>query len=153
MQTTDFSLVLGGPLYQSGGGGIWPEMRLQLLRRRIVVVTVLAWLPLLVLSLAEGHAWGTSVALPFLYDVELHARLLLAMPLFSSPNSSCTGAWGPWCTVPRARLDPGRRAAGKFDAAIASAMRLRNSILGRGPAHRVRLRCWRRFPLADADRA
>ncbi len=44
------------------------------------MLTVLAWVPLLVLSALQGHAWG-GVTLPFLYDVELHARLLLAMPL------------------------------------------------------------------------
>ena len=54
----DFSLVLGGPLYQ-----LWRRTHLagdalQLLRRRIVVLTVLAWVPLLRLSVAEGHAWG-----------------------------------------------------------------------------------------------
>ena len=76
----EFSLVLGGPLYQ-----LWRRTRLsgdalQLTRRRIIVLTVLAWVPLLVLSALQGYAWG-GVELPFLYDVELHARLLLAMPL------------------------------------------------------------------------
>ena len=57
----DFSLVLGGPLYQ-----LWRRTRLagdtlQLLNRRIVVLALLAWVPLLLLSVAEGHAWGDSV--------------------------------------------------------------------------------------------
>ena len=77
---TDFSLVLGGPLYQ-----LWRRTRLagdalQLLRRRIVVLITVAWVPLLALSIAEGHAWG-SVALPFLHDIEMHVRLLVALPL------------------------------------------------------------------------
>ena len=76
-----FSLVLGGPLYQ-----LWLRTRLagdtsQLLRRRIVVLALLAWAPLLALSVAEGHFAGGSVKLPFLHDVEMHVRLLLAMPL------------------------------------------------------------------------
>src|SRR5688572_24906658 len=80
-ESPDFSLVLGGPLYQ-----LWRRSRMsgdagQLLHRRIVVLTALAWVPLLALSVAEGHAWGGSVALPFLYDIELHVRLLLALPL------------------------------------------------------------------------
>ncbi|MCM3881021.1 MAG: hypothetical protein ND807_13005, partial [Vicinamibacterales bacterium] len=77
----DFSLVLGGPLYQ-----IWRRAHLtgdalQLLRRRIFVQTALAWVPLLALSIVEGHAWGGNVALTFLRDVELHVRLLVALPL------------------------------------------------------------------------
>jgi len=48
-KTDDFSVVLGGPLFQifrrahlSGDG-------LELLRRRVVVITLVAWLPLLIL--------------------------------------------------------------------------------------------------------
>ena len=42
--------------------------------RRIIALAMLAWIPLLALSIAGGHAWGDSVRLPFLYDVELHLR-------------------------------------------------------------------------------
>ena len=41
---------------------------------------MLAWLPLLVLSVVEGRALG-GVAVPFLRDVDVHLRFLLAMPL------------------------------------------------------------------------
>ena len=99
----DFSLVLGGPLYQ-----LWRRSRLagdtlQLLNRRIVVLTVLTWVPLLALSVAQGHAWGGSVALPFLYDIELHAQFL------------------------QRGLIPDSELA-KFREAVSSAMRLRNAI-------------------------
>ncbi|HWN85510.1 MAG TPA: hypothetical protein VNN99_10170, partial [Vicinamibacterales bacterium] len=70
----DFSLVLGGPLYQLMRGARLAGDTLQLLRRRIVVLATLAWAPLLVLSAAQGHAWGDSVALSFIRDVELHVR-------------------------------------------------------------------------------
>ena len=124
----DFSLVLGGPLYQLWRRAHLAGDALQLLRRRIVVLTVLAWVPLLVLSVAEGHAWGTSVALPFLYDVELHVRLLLAMPLLIVAELVVHRRVGGVVQqflerglIPDAELPA-------FDAAIASAMRLRNSI-------------------------
>ena len=79
--SSEFSLILGGSLYQ-----LWRRTHLsgdtlELLHRRVIVLTLLAWVPLLVLSVAEGHAWGGSVQLPFLYDVELHARLLIALSL------------------------------------------------------------------------
>lgn len=77
----DFSLVLGGQLYQFWRGTRLAGESLQHLRRRIIALAMVAWIPLLVLSIAEGHAWGDRVRLPFLYDVELHLRLLLALPL------------------------------------------------------------------------
>ena len=124
----DFSLVLGGPLYQLWQRAHLAGDALQLLRRRIVVLTVLAWVPLLVLSVAEGHAWGTSVALPFLYDVELHARLLLAMPLLLVAELVVHRRVGGVVQQFRERgLIPDAELPA-FDAAIASAMRVRNSI-------------------------
>jgi hypothetical protein len=124
----NFSLVLGGPLYQ-----IWRRTRLvgdalQLLRRRMVVLTVAAWAPLLLLSIAEGHAWDASVELPFLHDVELHVRLLLAMPLLIVAELIVHRRMRPVVVqfVERGVIPDSARA--RFDAAIASAMRLRNSI-------------------------
>ena len=58
----DFSLVLGGPLYQLWRGTRLAGDALQLLRRRIIVMALLAWAPLLLLSIAQGHAWGDSVS-------------------------------------------------------------------------------------------
>jgi hypothetical protein len=123
----DFSLVLGGPLYQ-----LWRRTRLagdalQLMRRRIVVATLLTWLPLLALSVVEGHAWG-GVTLPFLYDIDLHARLLLALPLLIVAEMVVHRRMRPVVRqfVERSLIPDAARA--RFDAAIASAMRLRNSI-------------------------
>ena len=76
-----FSLVVGGPLFQlwrrtglSGDG-------LELLYRRLFFFFILTWVPLLAFSLADGRAWGPSLRLPFLRDIEMHARLLLSLPL------------------------------------------------------------------------
>ena len=77
----DFSLVLGGPLYQLWRRTSLAGDALQLLHRRLAVIVLLAWVPLLLLSLAEGNAWGARVRLPFLHDVEIHVRLLFALPL------------------------------------------------------------------------
>ena len=52
-----------------------------LLRRRIVAGIALTWLPLLVLSLLDGKALGHAVRVPFLCDLDTHARFLLALPL------------------------------------------------------------------------
>ena len=51
---------------------------LELMRRRVVVISLFAWVPLLVLSALEGQALGGGVAVPFLRDWETHVRFLVA---------------------------------------------------------------------------
>ena len=55
---------------------------LELLRRRIVVISLFAWLPLLILSALSGRALGRRGhgTLPLL-DIEVHTRFLLTLPL------------------------------------------------------------------------
>ena len=48
-----FSLVLGGPLYRLWRGTRLAGDALQLLRRRVAVLTLLVWAPLLALSVAD----------------------------------------------------------------------------------------------------
>jgi len=124
----DFSLVLGGPLYQLLRRSHLAGDALELLRRRIMVFVLLAWAPLLLLSIAEGHAWGGSVQIPFVHDIEMHVRLLLALPMLIVAELIVHQRMRP---VVRQFLERGLipdAARAQFDAAIASAMRLRNSI-------------------------
>ncbi len=83
-EPSDFSLVLGGPLFQLCRRTHLGGDALELLHRRVVASILLAWVPLLVLSLVEGHAWGGNVKLPFFRDIEMHVRLLVAVPLTES---------------------------------------------------------------------
>jgi hypothetical protein len=46
----------------------------------MIVLTLLAWAPLLVLTTLSGRLTG-GVKIPFLQDFEVHARLLVALPL------------------------------------------------------------------------
>ena len=57
----DFSLVLGGPLFQLLRRSHMSGDTLELMRRRLII-PLLAWLPLLVLSALEGRALGGNVA-------------------------------------------------------------------------------------------
>ena len=123
----DFSLVLGGPLYQifrrthlSGPG-------LEQLWRRIWVITVVAWLPLLLLS-ARRAVVGSPDALPFLRDIEAQVRFLIALPVLIGAELVVHVRTR---SVVAQFLDRGivRPAdVGRFDQLIGSAMRLRNSI-------------------------
>jgi hypothetical protein len=79
-ESSDFSLVLGGPLYR-----LFRRMRLsgdslELTHRRVIATTLIAWLPLLLLSLLEGHAHGGGIKIPFLNDIEANVRFLVALP-------------------------------------------------------------------------
>jgi len=123
----DFSLVLGGPLFR-----LWIGMRLsgghlELVRRRIIVMVCAAWLPLLLLSAIEGHAWGASVRLPFLLDVEQNLRLLVALPLLIVAELTVHTRMrqGMAQFLVLGLIPEGARA--QFESAVASAMRLRNS--------------------------
>ncbi|MCI0587142.1 MAG: hypothetical protein L0323_09915 [Planctomycetes bacterium] len=126
----DFSLVLGGPLYQIVRRAHLAGDALELLRRRLVVIPALLWLPLLILSAIGGRAWGDAVEVPFLKDVEVHARFLAALPLLILAELVVHQRMRPLARqfLQRGLIRETSRA--RFDAAVASAMRLRNSVLG-----------------------
>jgi hypothetical protein len=46
----------------------------------VIVISLICWLPLLLLSLAKGNAIH-GVSVPFLSDIEAHARFLVCIPL------------------------------------------------------------------------
>jgi hypothetical protein len=126
---SDFSLVLGGPLYQLLRRMHLSGDALELIRHRIIVITSVAWLPLLALSLLEGQALGGRAAVPFLWDVEAHVRLLAALPLLIVAELVVNRRMR---LVVRQFLDRHlvpAAAVPRFDAAIVSAIRLRNSLL------------------------
>ena len=127
LRVQDFSLVLGGPLFQLLVRSRLATPALELLRRRIVIISLLAWLPLLFLSLVEGKAWG-GAGLPFLLDIEMQVRFLVALPLLISAELM---------VHQRLRLIVGQfidrniiteKALPRFREVIASAMKLRNSV-------------------------
>ncbi|MDH5249954.1 MAG: hypothetical protein OEW40_13230, partial [Cyclobacteriaceae bacterium] len=77
-----FSIIPGGPFFQflnrihlSGRG-------MELAKLRTIIITLIAWLPLLLLSMLKGQAWGGETNLPFIQDLDVHIRLLVALPMF-----------------------------------------------------------------------
>ena len=123
----DFSLLLGGPLFRLWRRKRLAGDRLERLRRRVIVMVAVTWLPLLLLSMVEGHGRDGNVALPFLFDVEQHLRLLVALPLLIVAELV---AHRRMRMVVRQFLGLGLipdAARERFDSAVASAMRLRNS--------------------------
>jgi hypothetical protein len=125
----DFSLVLGGPLFQLLRRSHLAGDALELLRQRILLITLIAWLPLLVLSLVEGEALGGRAAVPFLLDIEVHVRFLIALPLLIVAELVVHQRMR---FVLRQFLERNlipQNALPRFENAIASAFRLRNSVL------------------------
>jgi hypothetical protein len=123
----DFSMVLGGPLYQLFLRLRMVRQPLDLLTRRVVVISLLAWLPLLVLSLIIGRAWG-GAKVPFLMDIAAHARFLVSLPLLIIAE---------WVVHTRVRPLIGQflerdliapQDLTRFDQIIESSQRLRNSV-------------------------
>jgi hypothetical protein len=123
----DFSLVLGGPLFRFLCRIKLSGSVLELAHRRILVISTVAWLPLLLLSLLDRHALR-GVALPFLNDIETQIRYLMALPILIAAE-----------LIVHSRLRPIVRRFVERDIVIAeeipqfhgtinSAMRWRNSI-------------------------
>ncbi|HEY4802112.1 MAG TPA: hypothetical protein VIH96_05785 [Paraburkholderia sp.] len=126
--TQNFSLVLGGPLYQLLRRTHMADDALELVRQRVLVISLVAWLPLLVLAALDGHLLGNRVALPFLLDLEVHIRFLVAVPLLIIAELVVHRRLRP---IARAFLDRKiipEASATRFDEAVRSAFRLRNSV-------------------------
>jgi len=125
----DFSLVLGGPLFQLLRRAHLADDALMMVRQRVVVITLIAWLPLLVLSTLEGQVLGGSAAVPFLSDFEIHVRYLVALPLLIIAELVVHRRMRPLVQQFLERNLIPESAMTRFEAAIASAFRLRNSAL------------------------
>jgi hypothetical protein len=77
----DFSLVLGGPLFQLYRRTHLSGDALELPFRRVLVTALCTWFPLLILSVLQRHALGGTIKIPFLHDVEAQVRFLVALPV------------------------------------------------------------------------
>lgn len=124
----DFSLVLGGPLYQLLRRSRLSDNDLNLLKRRLIAIPLLVWLPLLILSIVQGNAWS-GVSVPFINDIGVHIRFLAAMPMLIGAElivhrrmSILISHFLDRKLIPEADM-------ARFKAAIESALKLRNSVV------------------------
>jgi hypothetical protein len=78
----EFSLVLGGALFQLSRRSRLTGEALERLYRQAILFTLVAWLPLLLLSFLQGHAIRSAgIQVPFLHDIEANVRFLVALPV------------------------------------------------------------------------
>lgn len=122
----DFSLVLGGPLFQIFWRAHLSGPALELLRRRIMVISLTAWLPLGILAAIEGHFLGRQT-LSFLGDIESHVRFLVALPLLIAAELVVHRRIRPVIKLFLKRGIVTPEDTPKFYAAIDAALRARNS--------------------------
>jgi len=126
-EAEDFSLVLGGPLFQLLRKAHLEGDALESLHRRIFTFILLAWVPLLILSTVFTRVGGVG-RISFLHDIEVHARFLAALPiliaaelLVHSRIRAAVRRFVEWRIV----LPEDRPA---FHKAVESAIKIRNSV-------------------------
>jgi hypothetical protein len=152
----DFSLVHGGPVFQLLLRTHLSSDGLTLVARRIGASVLLTWVPLLVLSAYHGQLLDGNVAVPFLWDVETHIRFLVVVPLLLA--AELVVHWRLLGVV-RAFLERSlipKAAMPRFDTAVTSAFRLRNSVVAEllllAFVYVVGvLIIWRRYTVLDAS--
>jgi hypothetical protein len=123
----DFSIVLGGPVFQLLRRAHLEGDHLELLYRRMVFFIGITWLPLFLLATVGPFA-GSAGRLAFLRDIEVHARFLVALPAFIAAELVVHSRM-----LPVARRFVERRIISlddlpRFYRAVESAFSLRNSI-------------------------
>jgi len=123
----DFSLVLGGPIFQLFRRSHLAGDSLELLHRRVLIITLVAWLPLLLLA-TLGSPAGNAGRFSFFHDVEVHVRFLIALPILVAAELIVHSRIRPVVRrfVERRIVLP--QDLPRFRSAIESAIRLRNSI-------------------------
>jgi hypothetical protein len=117
----EFSPVLGGPFFQLLRRAHLTGDAMELLQRRVIVIPMIAWFPLMLLA----SLGGTGPL--FLRDVEVHVRLLIALPILIAAETVVHSRMRPavHAFVDRRIVTPDDLP--RFDAAIESAIRARNS--------------------------
>jgi len=126
-ETYDFSLVLGDPLFRFFRKAHLSGDHLELLHRRLITITSIAWVPLLLLD-SLGSQAASIGRLSFLHDVEVQVRLLVALPVLIWAELIVHSRIRP---VVRRFVERGivrEEDLPRFAAAIEAAARLRNSI-------------------------
>lgn len=125
----DFSLVLGGPLFQMFLRTHLTGDALELLHRRMIVVAGVAWIPLLVLSALHGDAVADDASISFIDDIETHVRFLIALPILIAAELVVHRRIHYVVNQFVERGIVRSEQMPKFRAAIDSTMHLRNSLI------------------------
>jgi hypothetical protein len=125
----DFSIVLGGPLFQLFRRAHLSDGALHLARRRVAAIALICWLPLVVLSIVDGQFLGGSSAVAFVRDFDVHVRFLIVVPLLVGAEVVVHARMRKLVRLFLDRRLIPESAMVRFNEAIDAAFRLRNSVL------------------------
>lgn len=126
--TDDFSLVVGGPLFQILRRAHLSGNALELTQARVLVIVGVVWVPLAALALIGSHPFGGGAFVPFLLDAEVNVRFLVALPLLIVAELIVHQRMRTVIEQFRARQLVPVESTTRFEGAIQSAYRMRNSI-------------------------
>jgi hypothetical protein len=76
-----FSFIFGGPLHRLQVRFGYARQERSRVARRALFMMGLSWLPLLLLSIAQGLAYNRQIQIPFVFDLAVSVRFLIAMPI------------------------------------------------------------------------
>jgi hypothetical protein len=125
----NFSITRGGPLHLLAARlGLAGDERRLVLRRALVVILI-AWLPLLLLSLAHGLAWGRQIKIPFIRDFAINVRLLIAAPILILAESRIDRRWHTLVVEFLKSGLVGEKELPSFEAVIERTSRWRDGVL------------------------
>jgi hypothetical protein len=124
--TNDFSLVLGGPLYQLYLRTRLARPPLELLRRRILAFVVITWLPPALLSALTGRL--ASGPVPFLLDLT-NLQFVTTLPLLVGGEVVVHRRLRPLVSEFVGRDLVAVEDRSRFDDIVARALQLRNSLV------------------------
>jgi hypothetical protein len=127
VELDDFSLVSGGVLFQLLRKTRLCGDSLELLWRRTFMLSAIAWLPLLILSVLAGTALGGALRVPFLYDFDTNIRFLIALPILIAAEITVHSNISPSLQRFVTRGIVPEEDLPAFRAAINSALRIRDS--------------------------
>ncbi len=152
----NFSIVLGGPFFQLLRRAKLSGNALEEAKKRTLILSLLTWLPLLIFSFIAGKAISGSGTVPFLEDIGVHIRYLVALPLMIFAEllihqrmRTVVKQFIERKIIPEDQLE-------KFNAAIKSAFKMRNSLFAEAAiiifvyvigVHFI----WRPYALLDAS--
>ena len=125
----DFSLVVGGPLYQVFRRAGLSTEGMGLAHRRVIAVILILWAPLILLSALQGGLVGAGHGTPFIEDVGYQLRFLVVAPLLIIAEVIVHLRLRPIVGQFQARGLVRPRDAARFAAAVDGAARWRNSVL------------------------
>jgi hypothetical protein len=88
-----FSLTRGGPLDRILDRLDHAKDERRHVVVRALLVILITWLPLFVLSLIQGLAYGNQVKIPFLHDFAVNVRFFVALPILILAESGINKTW------------------------------------------------------------